>query len=75
MTLKSCEKFKPCRVLSLNLTDLKIKRRLYQIGFFSGSVIQVLNTSSLKKTLLVQVLDSCFAIKSSIAENIEVEYV
>ncbi|MBQ7798157.1 MAG: ferrous iron transport protein A [Clostridia bacterium] len=75
MTLKNCPKNKICKIISLNIIDDKLKLRLYEIGFFVGSYIQVLNISALKKTMLIQVLDSCFAIKSSIADCIEVEYV
>ena len=45
------------------------------IGFFPSSIIQVLNKSYSKKTLLVQVLDSCFTLKNDIARFIEVGYV
>ena len=58
MTLNNCEKNRICKIISLDIKDDKLKFRLYEIGFFVGSQIQVLNTSFLKKTLLVQVLDS-----------------
>ena len=74
MNLKNCKKNTFFKVISVNVNDKRMKLRLYEIGFFPSSIVQVLNISALKKTMLVQVLDSCFAIKSSIAENIEVEY-
>lgn len=75
MLLSNCEKNKNCKIIAINLNDSKLKLRLYEIGFFPSSKIKVLAISCLKKTLLVQVLDSCFAIKKNMAEFIEVEYV
>ena len=54
------------------MDDSKLKLRLYEIGFFEGSQIEVINKSFLNKTLLVCVLDSCFAIKGDVAKLIEV---
>ena len=75
MMLNECEKGKNLRVLAVNIHDKKLKLRLYEIGFFRSANTEVLATSFLKKTLLVKVLDSCFAIKSDVASKIEVEYV
>ena len=75
MSLQCCKKNKLCEVISVNILDDKLKLRLYEIGFFPSSKIKILNMSHLKKTMLVQVLDSCFIIKSEMAEQIEVKYV
>ena len=72
MTLDKCLKNLVVFVKNINTDDYKLKLRLCELGFFTGSKIKVLNISSLKKTLLVQVLDSCFTIKSKTAELIEV---
>ncbi len=74
MTLNQANKNAKCIVIDCNTGDQSLKLRLYEIGFFVGSKIKILNQSLGHKTLLVQVLDSCFAIKSDIAEQIEVEY-
>ena len=74
MSLFDCEKNKLCKIVSVNIQDEKLKLRLYEIGFFSNSQIKVLNKSYLKSTILVSVLDSCFAIKADVAKLIEVEY-
>ena len=74
MTVKDIEKNITCIITNLNIVDTKLKLRLYEIGFFVGSKIKVVNFSVFHKTILVQVLDSCFAIKSDIASQIEVEY-
>ena len=74
MSLFDCEKNKLCKIVSVNIQDEKLKLRLYEIGFFSNSQIKVLNKSYLKSTILVSVLDSCFAIKGDVAKLIEVEY-
>ena len=73
MLLYECEK-KPCKIINVDISDEKLKTRLYEIGFFVGAKIKILNISTLKQTLLVAVLDSCFAIKSDVAKHIEVEY-
>lgn len=75
MTLQECEFKKEVEILSLNGLDIKLKIRLYEIGFFPTSKVQVLNKSYSKKTILVHVLDSCFTIKSDIAGCVEVKYV
>ena len=74
MKLKLCPKNKNLKVIALNIQDIKLKLRLFEIGFFIGANVKVLNTSFLKHTMLIQVLDSCFAVKANIAELIEVEY-
>ena len=74
MTLEQCDIKKEVEVISINNLDAKLKIRLYEIGFFPASKIQVLNKSYSKKTLLVQVLDSCFTLKSDVAKFIEVKY-
>jgi len=75
MMLNDCKKNKILRVLAIYIDDEKLKLRLYEIGFFKYSQIEILAISFFKKTLLVKVLDSCFAIKSDVASKIEVEYV
>lgn len=75
MELKNCKKGDKLKVVCINCDDKKLKLRLCEIGFFNGSVISVLEVSALKNTLLIHVLDSCFCIKSKMAESIEVEYV
>jgi len=75
MVLNECKKNKILKILTININDKKLKLRLYEIGFFKYSQIEILAISFFKKTLLVKVLDSCFAIKSDVASKIEVEYV
>jgi len=74
MKLSDCPKNQELKVILVNILDEKFKLRLYEIGFYQGSKIKVLKTSALKQTLLVKVLDSCFALKLDIAQNIEVDY-
>lgn len=75
MTLLNCELNKKCKIISLNVEDEKLKIHLMEIGFFKFNIVSVSKRSVLKKTLLVDVLDSCFAIKDDMAKLIEVEYV
>ena len=74
MSLSECQKNKICKIVSVNIDDIKIKLRLYEIGFFVGNEVTVLNHTLAKKTMLISVLDSCFIIKSDIAKSIEVKY-
>lgn len=74
MTIYDCKQSDVCIITKLNINDTKLKLRLYEIGFYVGSKIKVLNKSFLNKTLLVNVLDSCFAIKGEVAKLIEVKY-
>ena len=73
MTIYDCNKNETYTIKQLNIEDEKLKLRLYEIGFFVGSIVKVLNKSFLNKTLLVRVLDSCFAIKGEVAKLIEVD--
>ena len=74
MNLQNCRKNQDLIIISLDILDLKLKTRLYELGFIPNSKIRLLNNSFFKRTLLVQVLDSCFTIKANIAKLIEVEY-
>lgn len=74
MNLQNCRKNQNLTIISLNNMDTKLQIRLYELGFVPEVKIKVLKTSFLKRTLLVQVLDSCFTIKASIAQCIEVRY-
>lgn len=74
MKLYTCSQNQNLKTISIDVIDNKLKLRLYEIGIYPTAKIKVLNKSFLKKTILIQVLDSCFAIKSSIAKLIEVEY-
>lgn len=74
MTLDECVLNANCKVINIDIADLKLKYRLQEIGFFRGSELRVLKKSGLKKTLLIKTLDSCFAIKLDMASQIQVEY-
>ena len=74
MTLCECKKNVFYKVVSIVSYDEKLKLRLYEVGFFPGSLIKILNKSFSNKTILVHVLDSCFAMQSDIANIVEVEY-
>mgnify|MGYP003292246689 CR=1 FL=1 len=74
MTLNQAKKNTLCCVVDCNTSDQSLKLRLYEIGFFVGAKVKILSYSLGRKTLLVKVLDSCFAIKNNIASVIEVKY-
>ena len=72
MTLNDCDLDKVYKVLSIQDLEEKVTLRLYEIGLFLGSEIKVLNKSFSNKTLLVQILDSCFVLKEDISKHIKV---
>lgn len=59
-------------IVSVNIFDKKLQKRINELGFFNGEKIKVLNHSTLKKTLLVELMHTIFAIKKSIAHCISV---
>lgn len=75
MTLLNCDLDRKCCIVLVNVEDEKLRVRLMEIGFYLSGIVTVIKRSILKKTILVEVLDSCFAIKSDMAKFIEVEYV
>lgn len=59
-------------VVSLNILDKKLNIRLQELGLYIGSKVKILKTSPLKQTLLIQIFNSAFALKSEVAKQIEV---
>ena len=62
-----------CRILDFEIVDEKLKLRLEELGLYRGNIIKILKKSPLKKTLLIQIFNSCFAIKTAIASEILIE--
>lgn len=60
-------------IKTLHIKDLKYNTRLQELGLFEGSRVMILNFSPLRKTLLIKIFNSVFALKSEIAKQIEVE--
>lgn len=52
--------------------NLKIKNRLLELGFTKGTLVKILNISSLKQSYLVEIRGYILAIRKSIAEIIEI---
>lgn len=56
-----------------NITgNLKIKTRLLELGFTKGTLVRVLNVSSLKKSFLLEVRGFILALRNSSVKLIEV---
>lgn len=63
-----------CAIKSINVKDEKTKTRLMELGLYEGCVVQVYKKSVFKKTLLIIFNFTCFTLKDSIANQIEVVY-
>ena len=61
-------------ISSLNIQDIKIKRRICDLGLYSGQVVKVLKKSILKKVILISVKNYTLCIQTKIADCIEVEF-
>ena len=51
-------------------SNLKIKRRLLELGFVSGTRVSVLSRSSLGEVILVEIIGYCISIRKSLANYI-----
>ncbi|MBO4936916.1 MAG: ferrous iron transport protein A [Clostridia bacterium] len=60
-------------LVSLDLKDDKMAVRLQELGFVKGSKLVVKAISPHKKTVLVSILGSMFALKSEIASQLVVK--
>lgn len=60
-------------IKKINILDEKYNIRLQELGLYEGAKIVLLNFSPLKQTMLVKIFNSVFAIKSDVANLIEVE--
>ncbi len=61
------------KILSIKVCDSKINLRLQELGMYNGAIVVVHKFSPLKKTILIQIFKSLFAMKTDIAKNILVE--
>ena len=63
-----------CKVKKINISDEKLKTRIMELGLIEGTQLAVKSKSLGKQTLLVSFNSSCFTLKQSVAEGIEVIY-
>lgn len=52
--------------------NLKLKTRLLELGFTKGTLVRVLNISSLKNSYLVEIRGYILALRSSVIKLIEI---
>lgn len=57
-------------IIDVVIEDHKLQKRINELGFFAGEKVKILKKSTLKKTLLVEIMHSIFAIKKNIAHCI-----
>ena len=62
-----------CVVKAVKVCNEEINLRLQELGMYAGAIVIVHKYSPLKKTILVQIFNSLFAMKCDIAKNIFVE--
>lgn len=60
------------KIVALNISNNKIRRRMCDLGVYSGQEVCVLRTSVLKKVVLMSIKNYALCIKKEIAESIEV---
>lgn len=60
-------------VKSVKVCNNKINVRLQELGLYTGAIVTLYKFSPLKKTILVQIFNSLFAMKTDVAKNIFVE--
>lgn len=52
--------------------NLKLKNRLLELGFTKGTLVRILNISSLKKSYLIEIRGYILALRKSVVSLIEV---
>ena len=72
MTLDQVKINNSVLISQITLNDMKIKRRLCDLGIYSGQTVNVLNKSVLKKTILISVKNYTLSVQKNIAKFIEV---
>jgi len=61
------EKF--CRVIDV-CAEPNLRRRLFELGFVKGAVVQVINVSPMSRAYLIRVQDSLICIRASVLAHI-----
>ncbi len=72
MNLSKAEINRSYKIINLHMTDKKLSQRLKELGLYNNSIIKVIKYSPLKKTILIELLNSVFALKTEIAKQIEI---
>lgn len=72
MKLSEAEKNINYRIKAINEKDDVLRLRLIQLGIFEGAIISVLRYSPKKQTMLINIFNTAFALKTNVAKNIEI---
>lgn len=70
MDLSKAKLNKSYIVTGVEIVDTKINLRIRELGVYIGAVVEVKKFSPLKKTMLIRIFNSLFAIKTNIAKKI-----
>ena len=63
-------KINECSKVVQIVADLKLKRRLLELGLVQNEEIKILSISPLKNTFLVEIMNYSLAIRKDVAEKI-----
>ena len=61
-----------CKIVDVCATP-QLRRRLFELGFVCGAVVQVINISPMSRAYLINVQDSLLCIRASVLAHILVE--
>ena len=61
-------------ITNLDMQDINLKRRICDLGLYSGQTVTVLKKSILKKVILISVKNYTLCLQTKIADCIEVKF-
>lgn len=73
MNLSQLKPNQSAKIVKLDFDDVRLKRRICDLGIFEGEQVVYLKTSVLKKVVLIELKNFVLCIKTDIAKQIEVK--
>lgn len=73
MKLSNLKQNQKAVITQISIQDTKIKRRICDLGLYSGEYVTLLKTSILKKTILISIKNYTLCLQSKIADCIQVK--
>lgn len=61
-----------CRVVDIT-AEPNLRRRLFELGFIKGAIVQVINVSPMSRAFLVSIQGSLLCIRASVLAHVFVE--
>lgn len=72
LNLNDCEKNVNYQVVEINSRQTALARRLTELGFVEGARVNIIQFSSLKKTILLELEGYVLSLRASVAEIVKV---